>query len=186
MQIKTLLQGMLAVSVINGCVIAIPAIAFSQPQPSAQLVAQTSNQLSEENIQQVLAAIQTAQEQEDVEGILKFLAPFVTSEITVESDDSTLTFILEGQAEHRELLKKTNALIDDRESLNQQIKIRITADGQLGIATISTVKEIDTENGEQLYTGSNDTIRFAWIDNQPKIISMTIKGWLAEGLTSRP
>ncbi|MBE9169096.1 hypothetical protein IQ238_16755, partial [Pleurocapsales cyanobacterium LEGE 06147] len=184
MPTKTLFRGVVAVCIAYGYVVAMPAIALPKLQSSIRLVAQTQGQLSEENIRQTLEAIQKAQKAKDIEGVLQYVAPFVYSEVTVESNERTLTVNLAGKDEHRELLEKTFAQIQESKALNRQIEISVTPDGQMGTATISTVKEIATQDGRRFFSSSTDTIRFGWIDEHPEIVSMTIKGWLSERLNS--
>lgn len=180
MTIKTLFHGALVACIINGAVAVMPALVAPKPQSSVQLVAQTSNQLSQDSINKILKEIQAAQQQKDVEGVLKFVAPFVVSNITVESGRKQVTMELEGKDEHRQLLKETFDGIKQSEIVNQRIIINLYQDGQLGIAKVFTVKKITSKDGKQFFSSSNDTIRFALIDNQPMIVSMSIDGWLAE------
>jgi ketosteroid isomerase-like protein len=171
---------MLALCLLSGGTIAMPAIANPNPSSVRLLAVQPANQLTEENIRQVLTAIDKALTQKDLEGVLKFVAPFVYTEVTVESSEGTQVTPLEGKDELRNLLKAIYARIKNSNVVNQQTKIDITASGELGVATITTIEAIATEDGNRYYASSTDTLRFAWLNNQPTIVSMTIKGWLAE------
>jgi predicted lipid-binding transport protein (Tim44 family) len=186
MRLKALLRGMVAVFVVHEFVVAMPAIALPKLQSSLQFIAQTQGQLSEENIRQTLEAIQKAREAKDIEGVLEFVAPFAYSEVTVETSDRKLTVNLAGTEEHRELLENTFAQIQESNALNRQIKISVTPDGQMGTATISTIREIATQDGRQFFSSSTNTIRFGWINEQPEIVSMTIEGWLSERPAQNP
>jgi hypothetical protein len=177
---KTLFRGMIAIFLWSGGMVAMPAIANPKPQAPPLLVAQPSGQLTEENIRQVLTEIESALTKKNIEDVLKFVAPFVYSEVTVESNDRTLVTRLEGKAELRDLLKEIFTRTRESKVMERQTKIKITSDGQLGIATITTVKEIATLDKKRYFESSTDTIRFAWLDNQPTIVAVTIKGWLAE------
>lgn len=180
MQIMTLFRGMVAICLLSAGVIATPAIAKPETSFSTLLAAQASNQLTEENIRPVLTAIGNALSQKEIEAVLKFVAPFVHTELTVESREGTQFISLEGKEELRDLLKVIYARLKNSNVINQQVKIDITSGGELGIATITTVEAITTENGSRYYSSSTDTLRFAWLNNQPTLVSMTIKGWLAE------
>lgn len=176
---KKLLQGLLTISIVSGCIAEIPALAaFAQPS-LAQAPTQTPNQLSEADIRRVITDIRAAEQKKDVEGVVKFLAPFVSSEITTEGFDSSLTVTLEGKEDHRALLTKTFPRIRESKVIGNQTNVGITEGGQLGIANISSIKAITTQNGQRYFSISTDTIRFARINNQPTIVSMNIRGSLA-------
>lgn len=176
---RKLVQGLLTVSIVSGCMAEIPVIATSAQPSLAQAPTKTPSQLSEENIRQVLANIRAAEQKKDVEGVVKFLAPFVSSEITVEAFDSSLTVTLEGKDDHRALLAKTFPTVRESKVIGNQTNVIITSGGQLGIANISSIKAITTQNGERYFSISTDTIRFARINNQLMIVSMNIRGSLA-------
>lgn len=185
MQITRLLRGMVMMGLLSGGIGAMPAIANPSFPFSTLLAAQPSDQLTEENIRPVLTALSKALTQKEVDGVLKFVAPFVHTEVTVESSEGIQITSLEGKEGLRDLLKAIYTRIKDSTVVNQQIKIDITAEGDLGIATITTVEAITTENGNRYYSSSTDTLRFAWLNNQPTIVSMKIKGWLAERPTEK-
>ena len=180
MQITTLMRGIFVICLLSGGMIVMPAIANPEPPSSILLAVQPSNQLTEENIRQVLGAIDKAITQKDMEGVLKFVAPFVYTEVTVESNEGTFITPVEGKDGLRDLLKAIYARIKDSNVVNQQTKIEITSSGELGVAHITTLEAIATEDGNRYYASSTDTLRFAWLNNQPTLVSMTIKGWLAE------
>jgi ketosteroid isomerase-like protein len=185
MVIKNLWPGMLAICLVSGGIIVVPAIANTQTQSVILLAEQPSSQLNEDNIRQVLTNLEKAIAQEDVEGVLKFVAPFVYTEIMAESDGGTITKNLEGKNELQTLLKEIFARVRNSTVINQQTKIEITADGQVGIATISMIEKLTTEDGKPYFSSTTDTIRFAWLNNQPTIVSMKIDGWIAERPTQK-
>lgn len=184
MQLKLLLRRMFAIGLFSGAMsgtlMALPAIAHPAASPSSLLAAKPTPSLNEENVRQVLTAIDKAIAQKDLEGVLKFVAPFVRTELTVESSAGTQITALDGKDELRDLLKVIYARIKNTNVVNQQIKIDITAGGELGIATITTVEALTTENGDRYYASSTDTFRFAWLNDRPTIVSLAIKGWLAQ------
>jgi len=157
-----------------------PTVANPERQSSILLADKPANQLSEENIRQTLKAIEKAIAQKDVEGVLKFVAPFVYIEMTVESNEGTVITPVEGKDSFRNLLQEIFARTKENNVVNQQTKIDITSNGELGIANISTVETLTTSEGKRYFSSSTDTFRFAWINNQPTIFSITIRGWLAE------
>jgi len=54
----------------------------------------------------------------------------------------------------------------------------------LAIVTRATIEKLRTEDGKQFISAGTDTFRFAWVDNQPKVISTKSQGWLEERSTS--
>ena len=159
----------------------------AQAQTPTQTAASSpsSNQLTEENIRNVLGLMQSAQNQENLEGLLKYVAPFVSSEITINGDSGSTTIILDGIETHRALLKDLFARIVSREVLSQKVKIRLSDDNTVGIATIYTVKAIKTEDGKNIIASDVDTLRFAWLNNQPTVVSLQSKGWFSEAPASK-
>ena len=56
----------------------------------------------------------------------------------------------------------------------------MSEDGQVLTVTRLLIAEKKTEDSREFISSSSDLIRFAWIDNKPMIVSITIKGWLEE------
>ncbi|MGH2415703.1 MAG: hypothetical protein ACRDEA_18825, partial [Microcystaceae cyanobacterium] len=73
MRITTLFRGMFAICLVSGGMMAMPAIANPEPQSANLPATQPSSQLTEENIRQVLAAIEKAIAQENIEAVMKFV-----------------------------------------------------------------------------------------------------------------
>lgn len=186
MYLKKLIQGLLAAGVINVCVAEIPAIAMPVEQPIAQADTKKSNQITEADIRKVLAEMQVAIEKKDLEGILKFIAPFAYSEVTVESGSGKMTVNLEGKDDHRILLTEAGSQIQKRRTIRNRTDIRISPDGELGTATIFRVREYTTQNGRRFLSAGTDTLRFAMFGKQPMVVSATLQGWLAERPLLKP
>ena len=180
MTLKSLFPSLLTLSLFGSCILTVPPRAVAQQATSPQLTAQTSSQLTEDKIRQTMAAIDKAEKYKDIEELLTFLAPFAVSEVTVEYEDTSITASLEGIDAHRDLLKKTFGLVKEREIINDYMSVRLTADGKLAIVTRIIVEVINTSDGKQFMAASNDTFRFAWLENQPTIVSTKSKGWLEE------
>jgi hypothetical protein len=170
-------------AIANPTLTSLQAQAQNLPQTAAS--SPISNQLTEENIRNVLALMQSAQNKENLEDLLKYVAPFVSSEITINGDSGSTTIILDGIEKHRALLKDLFALIKSREVLSQKVKIRLSDDNTVGIATIYTVKAIKTEDGKNIIASDVDTLRFAWLNNQPTVVSLQSKGWFSEAPASK-
>lgn len=182
----------LTVGLVTACMLnvgAFAAIAAPKPnpaRPATQTSPQVSNQLSEQNIRQVLATIQAAIDKKDVAGVMRYMAPFAHSEVTVESDDGRLTVNVDGQEDHRLLLTQSLGQIQNSASLNRQIRIRMSPDGQMAIATIFRARDVTTQQGQRYYSVGTDTIRFALVNNQPRIVSMSLNGWVASRPSLKP
>lgn len=147
---------------------------------STQLTAQSSSQLNEENVRQVMAAIAKAESSEDIEALLNFLVPFAISEVTVESQGKSITAILEGIESHRKLLEFTFERVKTKETINEHTTIRITPDGQLATVTRLIIEELVTNDGREFISSGTDIFRLAWIDGRPMVISTKSQGWLEE------
>lgn len=177
---NSLFHSLLALSFLGGWILAMPARGIAQAPAPAQVAAQPSSQLTEEKIRQTMAAIEEAEKSEDIEGLLKFLAPFAISEVIVESQGRSVTTSVEGIEAHRNLLKKTFELVKQRNPIEQYTSIRITSDGQLGIVTRIAFEELISADGRQFFASSTDTFRLAWLGEQPTIVSTKSQGWLEE------
>ncbi|MDJ0728897.1 MAG: nuclear transport factor 2 family protein [Crocosphaera sp.] len=165
-------------NVITGLVVTTPVITLAQPSNSPLLIAQEIKQLDEEMIRQAMEAINQAENREDIDAMLKFLAPFSISEITVEYKGNILTTNLEGINAHRRMLKNTFALVKEREILNDYMTVRITPDGKIATVTRVIFENLTTKDEQKFMVSGTDILRFALIDNQPKIISVKSQGWL--------
>lgn len=192
MHFKLGLRGLVACFLLQGSLQMLPAIANptgKAPNPSVKVQNRATkpetNQLSEENIRQVLSLMQSAQNQENLADLLKNVAPFINSEITVTGDNGSTTVILDGIEKHRALLKDLFARIKTRDILSQDVNVRLSDDGNVGIATIYTVKAITTEDGKNFIASDVDTLRFAWLNNQPTLVSFQSKGWFSEAPASK-
>jgi Arc/MetJ family transcription regulator len=174
---------LLTLSAISSCVFALPH-RVTAAEPSMTSSSQSSGKLTEENVAQAMKAIGEAEKKEDVDKLLTFLVPYGVSEVTVESQGNSITRSLEGVDAHRQMLEKTFKRVKNREILNERQTIRFTPDGELAIVTRATIEKLTTEDGKQFISAGTDTFRFAWVDNQPKVISTKSQGWLEERSTS--
>lgn len=171
---------LIAASVLSSCLLALPiTVQAAEPLIHAQ-ASSTINGLTEANVLQAMKKISEAEKKEDINTLLSFLVPYGVSEVTVESQGNSITRNLEGVEAHRAMLEKTYQRIKSREILNEHQTIRFTPDGQLAIVTRTTVEKLTGEDGKKFIAGGIDTLRFAWIDNQPKLVSVKSQGWLEE------
>ena len=170
---------LLTISVISSCVLSLPHRVMAA-EPSMASSVETSSKLTEENVLQAMKEISAAEKKEDINTLLGFLVPYGVSEVTVESQGNSITRNLEGVDAHRQMLEKTFKRIKNRDILNERQSVRFTPDGQLAIVTRTTIEKLTTEDGKQFISAGTDTFRFAWIDNQPKVVSTKSQGWLEE------
>ena len=148
---------------------------------AAPLIAQTANnQLTEAKVREVIKAIDQAQQAENQAILLSYLLPYTVSEIAVESQGKTTTSTIEGIAAHQQLLEKMFEQINDRKTLSEYLTIRMTPDNQLAIATRMTTKELTAQDGQRFISSGTDVFRIAWVNNQPKIVSIKSQGWIEE------
>ena len=170
---------LLTLGAISSCVLALPhQVRAAEPTKTSSV--ETSSKLTEENVSQAMKAIAEAENKEDIDAILMFLVPYGVSEVTVESEGNSITRNVEGVDAHRQMLETTFKRVKNREVLNERQTIRFSPDGQLAIVTRATIKKLTTEDGKQFISAGTDTFRFAWVDNQPKVISTKSQGWLEE------
>lgn len=144
------------------------------------VVAQTMNQLTEEKVLEIMETIKKAEAEEDIDTILNFLAPFVTSSITVESRKTTITRNLEGKQAHRDFLEQSFQRVTEREEIDSYTTVTMSEDEQVLTVTRMAIEEKKTEDSKEFLSSSTDLIRFALIDDKPMIVSITITGWLEE------
>ncbi|MGK7943164.1 MAG: hypothetical protein AB4058_01690 [Microcystaceae cyanobacterium] len=167
--------GLITLSSLN-----IPLLANPVP-PSliSQNTKAKSETLTKAEIQTIIDSIEKARKEDDVDGVLKHVAPFIHSRVSVELEKQTIIFELDGLAEHRQYLSETYDFIENRKILDRQVDIRIAQDGQMAVALIYEEVEYITDEGGSILTESVDTLRFGLVNGQPMVVSATLKGWLA-------
>ena len=178
---KNPLIHLLISSLISTQVLSIPQRAIASPLNHSQTVmGQNINQLTEEKVLAIMEIIEKAEEKEDISTILNFLAPFVVSSVTVDTKDATVTRNLEGKKAHDDFLQNNFNLVKDEELIDSYTTVSMSEDEQVLTVTRLRITNVVTEDAREFLSSSNDLIRFALIDDQPMIVSITIKGWLEE------
>jgi hypothetical protein len=142
------------------------------------LTAQKTTELTEETITAMMASIEKAEKEENIDQLLNFLSPYIISSITVEYDETTTTKMIEGKQSHQDFLKDNFNGIKEREYINSYLSTKIAEDGQMATVTRIRATNITSENGKKYLSVGTDKIRFALINNEPKIINLDVKGWL--------
>lgn len=137
----------------------------------------TEPAITVDDIQALNRDIEVIIAQGDVEGILQYMAPFIISETITESSVGTESVYIEGIEDHRRMLTRVfneaeTEELSDTQEISKQETIRVTSDGQLATAVISTVNEVTTDNEFRLVS-TIDTIRFARLQGEIKVIFYT-------------
>lgn len=155
------------------------------PSVIAQNMTTSSQKFTEESIKNVLTMMEKAREQKNPEDVLKYIAPFAYSIVTVDVNNNTIILTLEGIEEHRDFLSETYGDIKDRKILNRQVDVRLSTDQQMGIAVIQEQIEYVTPKGDKFLSSSVNTLRFGLVNGQPMVVSATLKGWLSPTMSGK-
>jgi hypothetical protein len=174
-----LLQGFLTVCLVNLSMAQIPAISFPIKSSHPQTIAQATNKLTEPAIRQILEEMKMAQEKEDIATMLKYIAPFTYTEVTVETANGRLTVNVLGTAEHSELLERAAQIRSTSRILAETVEVNLAENGEFAVAEVYTLREITTDQGATIMSASNDTLRFGIVNNQPMVVSANLSGWLS-------
>ncbi len=179
---KHSLTNLIIASLITSQIVMVANRVKAEPINGLQpvLTVQKTTELTEEAIGAVMASIEKAEKEENVEELMVFLSPYILSSVTVESGETTVTKMIEGKQSHEDFLKNSFDSVAEKEDIESYMTTKITEDGQMATVTRIRARNITTEDSKKYLSLSTDKIRFALIDNQPKIINLEIKGWLEE------
>lgn len=179
---KQLFINLFLSGLITTQIVTIPHIVKASPlnfTPTNNfLSAQNTSGLTTERIESVMATIEKAEKEEDINTLLSFLAPYIISNVTIESDDTTIIRSVKGKEEHKFFFSNSFERIKNREYINSYSSIKVTEDGQMAVVTRIRGTNLFGENGDKYLSVSTDKIYFALIDNQPRIVNLEVKGWL--------
>lgn len=155
----------------------IKAETVSEKKPLL-LVQETQTGLTEDTLTQIMTEIEQAEAEENIAGILEYLAPYVITSITVEIDNQKITTFVEGKDNHEGFLNDSFKKVKGKKVISSYTTTKINDSGEMALLTRVRAREVDTETGNRYLSLSTDKIRFAMIDNQPKIINIESSGWL--------
>jgi len=124
------------------------------------LTQETQTGLTEENLNQIMSAIEKAEIEENIAGILKYLAPYVVTSVTVEIDNQKITTSVEGKDEHEGFLNNSFKSVKDRKTISSYTTTKINDSGEIALLTRVRAREVDTETGNRYLSLSTDKIRF--------------------------
>ena len=167
--------GAFAVASLLG--ITVPAWVNANEVTPPVLMAQRQT-LTEAQVKNLLATLRTAEDAEDIEQLKSLLAPFIVSEITVESGANSTTQVMEGISSHSQLWEAIYRLIESQDLLNEKTEIRFVDDGKMAVVTRFSVETLTLTDQRQMMALAKDVIRIALIDGEPKIVSVKTNGWL--------
>lgn len=148
--------------------------------PLSPLLAQANAALSEEKILSIMEQIQRAEAEEDVEALMAFLAPFVVSQVSVDSGNQRTRRTIEGLGAHRNILQASYNRSRSTEQLSERMYVRFDDDGNIAIVTRYTMETANLTDNQRIISMGKDIIRFALVDGEPKIISVVTDGWSEE------
>lgn len=181
---KSHLINLFLTGLITSQMVTIPHLFNPSPANAMEekevLMAQNSSSLTPEKMTEIIGSIEKAEKEENLAEILNFFSPYILSTITTDSDNTTVITSLQGKNEHEFYLKNSFERVKEREIINSYSTTKITEDGQMAVVTRIRGTNLTTEEGQKYLSVSTDKIRFALIDNQPKIINLEIKGWLEQ------
>lgn len=173
-----LLSGCLTFCLLNVSFPNLPIIASPLKSSDSQIVAQATNKITEAAILKILEELKMAQDNEDIAGMLKYIAPFANTEVTMETSNGRLTVNVLGTDEHRDLLQRGAEIRNTSRTLTETVEVNVAENGEFAVAEVYSTREYTTSQGTIL-TASNDTLRFGMINNQPMIVSANLSGWLS-------
>lgn len=181
---KSHLINLFLTGLITSQMVTIPSVSHASPVHGREgkqvLMAQNSSSLTPEKMTEIMGSIEQAEKAENLGEILNFFSPYILSTITMDSDNTTVITSLQGKNEHEFYLKNSFDRVKEREVINSYTTTKITEDGQMALVTRVRATNLTTEEGQKYLSVSTDKIRFALIDNKPKIINLEIKGWLEQ------
>lgn len=138
----------------------------------------TTSNLTETKLMEIMGMIEQAEKEENIDVILKYLVPYIITTVTVDTDETTITTLIEGREKHREYLENNFKRVKNRNILSNYVTMDL--DESEEIATVVRVRssEINTEDGKTYISLSTDKIRFGIVDNEPRIVNIESKGWV--------
>lgn len=134
------------VTLAGPSLVAVPCTLAQQP---------ATTRISEQQVRQILDAVQRATERRDANGILSYLAPNATLEITTESALTGSQTLRLSREEYRRYLEEGLSLIETSSSRLSNLKVRIAPNGKAAIATYQITEE--TTLKDQPYRVSSRT-----------------------------
>jgi ketosteroid isomerase-like protein len=177
MQINRQLFPLASIAISAGLFCAGLPSALAEPiNPARQLTAQASvssnpKKVTEAEISRVGKEIRQAIANEDIDGAIKHLAPFIYSEVQVRTEVGAETNYVSGIEAHRDLIAKAFDKVNETETLSEQNVIRVSDDGNVGMVTTIKLETTTTEDGQAMMIASVEETRFGYVGDQLMVIA---------------
>lgn len=124
------------------------------------------NQIRESQIRAILDAMETAANQKDVAGIVKYMAPNITIKITVQLGTGAQSLSL-SREQYRQYLQQGFETAERRSSNYTNLKIQVAPNGQTATATYTLIEEAVLKGQPGTFVStSQETVKFERIKGQ--------------------
>jgi hypothetical protein len=120
----------------------------------------------------MIAGIESSLKNKNAAGVLKYYAPFVTSELTVKTGSSSETFELNGLKEHSAFLEGAFRGIKEVEVLSNAVDIEILASDEMAVIRRERLVNVTATDGKRYIIDSEAVTRVAPVNGELKIISI--------------
>ncbi|MBD2074143.1 nuclear transport factor 2 family protein [Phormidium sp. FACHB-592] len=149
-------------------------VATAQQAPDLIKQSRTSA-MSERQIRDILDAMAKATQQQDVDGIVKYMAPKIAIKMTLRLGKASQQLSLTRE-QYRQYLEQGFALLQRYDSQYKNLKIQIASSGQTGTATYTLLEEA-TLKGQPgtLVSTSQETVKFERLKGQILATAVTSK-----------
>lgn len=130
----------------------------------------TIETITEADVTQLLEKVEKALDENNFKEALKYVAPFIYSQITIKTDSITQIIELNGVEEHRIYLEKRAQKIK-QEKIRDYDQINILPGEKMAIINSVSTRSITDEKGRRLFVIGEGKVRLGIIDGELKIIS---------------
>lgn len=123
--------------------------------------------LTEPEIRRILDAIQAAAEKRDTDGVMQYMAPNATIDLTLETSIAAPQQLTLSANEYRQYLQQGFEITTSYSSQVSNLKVEIDPKGDSATATYRLVEETKLKDQPITITSSGDaTIRFERVQGQ--------------------
>ena len=165
---SAILAGVLTGTAVCG-IAALPTVA----QPAGTIVAQRTTSITESQIRKILADMQTAATKQDVDGIMKYMAPTIAITMTIQTANGSETLTLTRE-QYRQYLQQGFEMIQGSRTKVSNLKVKVASNRKAATATYILTEE--TTLKDQPITVSavtNQSVQFELVQGQ--ILETSVK-----------
>ena len=157
----------LIASLLLGLTLSVPCSMVATAQQAPDLIKQSrTSAISERQIRGIFNAMATATKQQDVDGIVKYMAPTIAIKMTLRLGKGSQQLNLTRE-EYRQYLEQGFAITQRYSSQYKNLKIQIAPNGQTGTATYTLVEEVTLKNQPvTVRSTSQETVKFEGIKGE--------------------